>query len=442
MNASVPPIQSFESFEAETLPILVQPFISKFNAVPWSRIDAPGPEHRWLVKGLITEGELSMLAGASQSGKSFLTLDLAMAIARGQEWFGRRVQQGGVAYQAGEGAAGLRRKRIPAYMRENKLTAADDLPFVFLPGKINLWDGNADTDAFIAEVKHWTSQMTVPLRLIIIDTLSKAMTGGDEISGKDMGAVIQRCDLIRQATGAAVLLVHHMNAGGEKVRGHTSIMANLDSVLLCRMASVAGGRGQTDTAVTDADNRKVRELLVGKAKDGESDVRPDRFVLRAVEIGRDTDGDPITSCVVAMPAGDDLKATAKSALKPISTKLSIAMKGLKAAVEAVGRNPPADVPHAPAGMSCITLSDWRDHLAPLLSEEGENSDDLKERVRDFLRKTAIPPLVDRNYVRKHGDWVWRTNRKLAGIDPEPVKAAVQPEAPVPDLGGLDPTIPW
>ncbi|MFI7996082.1 AAA family ATPase, partial [Acinetobacter baumannii] len=74
----------------------------------------------------------------------------------------------------------------------------------------------------------------VPLELIVIDTFNKATPGANENDGKDMGVVLARCDRIRQKTGAHVMLVHHLNAGGTKARGHTSLFANVENVILCR----------------------------------------------------------------------------------------------------------------------------------------------------------------------------------------------------------------
>ena len=71
----------------------------------------------YLIKGWLTAGEVSIFAGPSGSGKTFVVLDMAMSIARAVAFLGRyRVNGGGVVYQAGEGAKGLRDKRIPAYM--------------------------------------------------------------------------------------------------------------------------------------------------------------------------------------------------------------------------------------------------------------------------------------------------------------------------------------
>lgn len=417
----LPPIFGARDFEAKALSLMTKPFESKFGAVQWKDVAAPGVQHRWLVKGLLTEGELAMLAGGMQSGKTFAALDLAMSIARGEPWFGRKTLKGGVIYQAGEDPTGVRARRLPAYVKANGMTFEGDFPFVLLTGTINLWLGDERTDEFIAECRHWSAQMADPLRLIVIDTYAKATTGADEISGKEMSIVLDRVERIRRATGAAVLLVDHLNAHGERVRGAANKTANIDAVLICRFAMVDGAKKGEQAIAVDHDKRKVREItndikFGGKVKNGDSLAKPFRFVLPSVEIGRDEDGDPITSCVVAPPAGEDIEWREAAASPKLNVKLSIAMRALKKAIDEKGRNAPSHVDEAPAGKACVTLSDWRDALAPLISEEGEGDEGLKERTRDTLRKTLIPELIDRNYVRKYGDWVWRTGRTIAGMD--------------------------
>jgi hypothetical protein len=93
----------YERVHNTPVPTGAAAFASRFHAIPWADLENPGPEHEWLIKGILTRGERSMLVGPSQSGKSFLCLDLAMSIARGEPFFGLRSKRGGVVYQAGEG---------------------------------------------------------------------------------------------------------------------------------------------------------------------------------------------------------------------------------------------------------------------------------------------------------------------------------------------------
>jgi len=64
-----------------------------------------GTERTYLVKGLIPRTGLVVAWGPPKCGKSFWTFDLAMHIALGREYRGRRVQRGPVVYCAFEARA-------------------------------------------------------------------------------------------------------------------------------------------------------------------------------------------------------------------------------------------------------------------------------------------------------------------------------------------------
>lgn len=436
-----PTIITLEAFEAEVAPMLKPRFRSRFGAVTWREMDAAGPEHRWLVDGLITEGELSMMAGASQSGKSFLAIDMAMAVARGKKWFDREVEHGGVVYQAGEGALGVRRRRIPAYRTAHGVSVEEDLPFVLLPAKVNLWDGDAETDALIAEIQHWATTFSVPLRLVVIDTLAKAMTGGDEISGRDVGMVLERCERIRRATGAAVMLVHHLNAAGEKVRGHSSAEANLDSVLIVRMTESAAAKGEKGVPMKDADGRDIRECVVRKMKDGESGGKACRFVLRGVHLGTDARAEkPITSCVVAEPARGDEPETVGDSGVTLSAQAGVFLSSIMDALSEHGETPP---PSLKVPRSVVRVVRWRavkDTFAAR-SFEGDTEDEAKraEALKKALQRhgTTLMKWSVIGRDRADGaDWIWLTGRRVKGFRiGEPPKRPEPAPEPAPDDSG-------
>ena len=72
------------------------------------------PRKLWLVNDYLGVGELSCIFGAPGSCKSVLAGDLAAHVAAGRDWFGRRVQQGGVLYVAIERAS-LVKRRLAAF---------------------------------------------------------------------------------------------------------------------------------------------------------------------------------------------------------------------------------------------------------------------------------------------------------------------------------------
>ena len=337
-------------------------FRSRFGAVPFSHLGDPGPVFDYLVKGVLTKGEQSLLLGESQSGKSFVAIDMAMAVARGVEWFGRKTRRGGVIYQAGESAAGVRRRRIPAYMLRAGLRFEDPIPFVLLERPLDLYTDDAHVDQFIEECRYWATTFPVPLELITIDTFNKATPGANENDGKDMGLVLSRCDRIRQATGAHVQLVHHLNAGGTKARGHTSLFANVENVVTVRLVENAH----------DGDKRPIREWWLTKQKDGE-DRKGERFVLPSVQIDVDGDGDPVTSCIVAKPAQieQDANKDTPAGGVTVSDRDGIVLRAIYDAVREFGVPAPPDL-NLPIGQHVVARTDVSKALRQAFADDGED----------------------------------------------------------------------
>lgn len=383
-----------------------EPFRSKFHAVTWANLDAPGPEHEWLIKGLLTRGEVGMIAGPSKSGKTFLAGDGALAVARGVEWFGRRTLHGGVIYQAGEGQKGLK-KRLRAYRKFHGLTVDDDLPFVLLPARIDLYSSDDHTEALIDEIKYWSSTFPVPLELVVIDTWATATAGANENDGKDVSVILERCARISRATNAAVLIVHHMNAGGEKVRGHSSILANLENVLLVR---------QVD-GLHDSDNRQIREAVVSKNKDG-TDGETFRFVLKSVQIGIDEDQDPVTSCVVARTNGDgsDAPVPERSA---ISDADALMIRAIEKAVTDGGTKPPlaTGLPQSLRVVELKAVVKAYDSLSFDVAEnDQETPEDRTKRMaaRRQAMKRSSERLLRKGLIGREDPWIWLTGKPIKG----------------------------
>ncbi len=383
-----------------------EPFRSKFHAVTWANLDAPGPEHEWLIKNVLTRSEIGMVAGPSKSGKSFLVSDMALAVARGVDWFGRRTLPGGVVYQAGEGQKGLK-KRLRAYRQNHGLNAEDGLPFVLLPSRIDLYNNADQTDELIAEIRHWGSTFPVKLELVVIDTWATATPGANENDGKDVSVILERCARIRDATGAAVLIVHHMNADGAKVRGHTSILANLENVLLVR---------QVD-GLHDGDNRQIREAVISKNKDGE-DGQSFKFVLKSVTIGIDEDHDPITSCVVARTNGDGSDAPVPERAQ-ISDADALMIRAIERAVGETGTKPPlaTGLPQTLRVVELKAVVKAYDGLAFDFAETEETPEARTKRMnaRRQAMKRSNDKLLRKELIGRSDPWIWLTGKPIKGM---------------------------
>jgi len=231
------------------------------------------------VEGLLTEGGASVVYGPSNCGKSFWVLDLAVAVATGTPFRGiLEVDQGAVIYVALEGSHGVK-NRIEALKREGRLP--EDAPLFLCFAPVSLLKPK-HAAKLAASVKLAAEQSGLPCRLVILDTLARAMAGGDENSGKEMGAAVKSMDAIREATGAHVLLVHHCGKDEARgARGHSCLRAAVDTEI-----EISRPEGQTISTVRAT---KQRDLQVGD---------PMPFSLKVVKLGTDRRGKPVTSCVV------------------------------------------------------------------------------------------------------------------------------------------------
>lgn len=385
----MPSLQSFDDFEAETVEFLKPPFRSYFGAIPWSDRKRPRKRLQYLVEDWLTTTGISFVGGRSSSGKSFLALHLAMCVARGLEFFGLSVRRCGVIYQAGEGGLGLL-DRMEAYARHFNVPDDEDIPFELLPWKLDIFTKEKkDVDHFIEEVNHHSSVMKgrlgVPAGLIIIDTLKKAAPGIDEISGKDNAVVLDNVSRIERETGCHVMLVHHTNADGKKLRGHTSLRDDVDQVILIEHDKTTG----------------IRDAVLDKIKDGE-DGRKIRFTLIAVPVRTDLRSDgtekEITSCaVVTVTEKERLKKEQERQGVTVNPTERRIMLNLFDAIDRHGRlvATEKDGPRAALGKVVVHWDHFRDLILermPEVQDRKKAADQIRKefaRSKDFLIKVGV-----------------------------------------------------
>ncbi|MBG4701564.1 AAA family ATPase [Pseudomonas aeruginosa] len=199
---------------------------SRWNFLTIDELEALPPP-KWLIPGVLTEGSLAAIYGAPESGKSFLAVDMSMAIAGGMDWHGRGVERGAVLYIAAEGAPGLG-KRVRAWKLER---SAQGHPFDFrlMRDDLNL---AAEKEGGVRAFVQLVTDELGPLKLVVIDTLNQTAAGADENSAKDMGRYIASMKMLRDATGAAVVVVHHSGKDASKgMRGSTALLGAMDTTV-------------------------------------------------------------------------------------------------------------------------------------------------------------------------------------------------------------------
>jgi hypothetical protein len=243
------------------------------------------------VEGLLTEGGMSVTYGESNCGKTFFMTDLALHVASGMEWNGRAVEEGGVIYCALEGSHGIS-NRVTAWRKHHQMEGVL-IPFAIIPISINLLDPAADTERLIQAITKAQGEMQKPVRLVILDTLSRALAGGNENAPDDMGALVANIDRVRQVTGAHVNGVHHSGKDTAKgARGHSLLRAATD----------------TEIEITRASKDSPSVATVKKQRDLEIEGEW-IFKLTTIELGRNRRNKPVTSCIITPADPEEAKPT-------------------------------------------------------------------------------------------------------------------------------------
>jgi hypothetical protein len=231
-----------------------------------------------LIDGVLDEGAMSVFYGPSNVGKTFVVLDMASAVATGQPWNERPTTRGLVVYVAAEGGFGVN-QRLLALLRKYEDEAGEGAPkplFALVKYPIDLRTDDADVDELCRLVEKEATARGVKCAWVIVDTLSRAMAGGDENSSVDMGRVVKAADRIRDRTGAHFTFVHHTGKDVAKgARGHSLLRAATD----------------TELEVTNG------KLSVEKQRDMQI-IGAHSFLLKPIELGNDPSGRPVTSAIV------------------------------------------------------------------------------------------------------------------------------------------------
>lgn len=303
---------------------------------------APG----YLVKGVLQRRTYAELFGAPGEGKTFVALDLAYHVASGKPWMDRKVHAGPVLYLAYEGIGGLV-KRAQA-LRQHY--GQDDVPLYVTGAAYDLRSlpGRQALAGVLAQLPD------KPI-LIVIDTLARALMGGDENSAQDVGAFNAAVAALIESTGACVLIIHHSgknkNAGA---RGSSALLGAIDTELEvdgCQIWS----RKQRDVELLD----------------------PIGFALNSVSVGMDEDGELLKSCVV-------LPATVSS----VATEAGL--KGnAKLAFDELALMSPSNTP--------VAIKKWKAACTEFL---GVNVNKAFSAVQIKLRKMKMIEIVDEFNVRR------------------------------------------
>ena len=231
------------------------------------------PYPLWRVEQLLPMTGLAALVGKSGAGKSFLAIELAAALATGQDFFGLSCEKSKVLYIVLEGAGDFQ-QRLAAWEYKWGKEFPCSPAFSYDDDPLNIFE-KEEQEALLEEVPEGG--------VIFIDTMAQATAGMmDENSSKDMGQLIAACNRIVHEKQCLIILVAHMGKDEERgLRGHSSLRCALDA--------------QID--VTRVGNSDVRAWRLSKSKASE-DGRKAGFNLVPVRVGENAKRQGVFSCYV------------------------------------------------------------------------------------------------------------------------------------------------
>lgn len=346
-------------------------------------------ESRGLIEDVFDRESLVAIVGKPGSSKTFLALDMALAIARGVPWFGHSVRNAEmVVYVAAEGGGGIN-ARIEAYRLKNGLHQ-EDLDFFLLPAPVSLLDEDGEMDDLIADIRDLEVRHGAACTAIFVDTLSMSMPGGDENASLAMTKAVDSARRLIRELGATVALIHHLGKDrGKGARGHSSLLGALDTELT--VEGCANGFRMHAT--------KQRDIETGA---GHS------YTLESVALGANADGKPMSSCVV-VPASGSMPQEEKT----IEGAQLEAYNCFKFLLDNQGEAIPPKVveerygpmDHKYRGARCISVKLVKDRFVRSRQEDADGRDieaDSSRRAFDRARSK----LQERGLIELFGGVMW------------------------------------
>lgn len=180
-------------------------------------IDAEIPQPRCVLgNGLLVAATFALLAGRPGFGKTWLVLQLAIAIAKGTLWLGLKTTRGRVGVISLELHRHTLQQRLRVLLGEER-EGLEGIRLIARGKQLDLLDGRTEH-----ELVDWIHKHR--LDVVIIDPLSRCHTA-DENDAQEMGQVLRCIERICEKTNCCILLVHHERKGLPGSNGHDDLDA-------------------------------------------------------------------------------------------------------------------------------------------------------------------------------------------------------------------------
>ena len=257
--------------------------------------DRPQQQH-WLVDELWAKQAVGIIGGEPKCGKSFLALDLAVAVAAGVPCLRHfaAAQTGPVLMYAAEDAGHIVRSRLEGIAGAAG-TPFDKLDIAVIDVPALRLDHRADRQRLQETVER------LKPRLVVLDPRVR-LHGVDENAVADIAPILGFLRDLQRRFETAVLLVHHARKSGatrpgQALRGSSELHAWGDSNLYLRRRDKQivltvehrAAPGLNDIEIELADNGQGPALCLRRAVPNQAPPEPETAEQRIVQVLADAD---------------------------------------------------------------------------------------------------------------------------------------------------------
>jgi hypothetical protein len=221
----------FQVFNPDALYRLAEDAASRSVHYPPLDLSKDPPPVDWLVESLVASGDVVVMIGEPNVGKSWLSMSLAAAVADNHgTWLGHAVRKHGrVLYIDEENPEDVVRHRLHKLGLENG--SADNVRYIHQQGvRLDRYPEKILDEAIAFDPT-----------LIVLDSLTRLHTQDENNAGAISALFNDAINPLARETGATVLLLHHVNktdSGSSfiRARGSSDIGGSMDTGLDVRKA--------------------------------------------------------------------------------------------------------------------------------------------------------------------------------------------------------------
>lgn len=335
----------------------------------------PAQGDRWLIQDWVQANSLMMLFAPSASGKSFVALDMAFAVACPyiNYWHDKKVvSHGGVVYVASEGQNGLRKRSAGLASYKGVMGKDVNIHYITEGIPLNAKDPEEGVDKLIANIG---ARCPNP-KLVFIDTVNGCFTGDENLT-KDATPFINACKKIIKEFNCTVIFIHHTGHSLEargRARGSSAFNANVDIELKI-----------------SKEGKNTIHLEMSKNKDNEEQP-PMVFHMKVINAPGfiDEDGRQETTCILEYDAETSKLAAANTGgSKPPSQAETFAKDTYREAAYKEGFIGLASKEHEEyEDYVTVNVEDWRKVFYNRTAAEGPTAKRMAfNRARKMLLET-------------------------------------------------------